>query len=533
MKPTKEGLSWNVALPAAEPDQSSLTQDDPQVIAALEEYLAAIEEGQMLDRQEFLARHAAIAVPLASALEGLDFIQQVGPRIERDSREGPTPASPPPAAADPGVPLGDYRIVREVGRGGMGVVYEAVQLSLGRRVALKILPWAAAFDPRQLQRFRNEAQAAAQLHHTNIVPVFGVGSERGVHYYVMQFIDGRSLAQVITDLAKSTQGRAEQPGQPATPDCQPASPVSPSQCYDLPSAVPLDTTPVAALSTERSIKSATFFRAVVKLGVQAALALEHAHQLGVVHRDIKPGNLLLDLRGNLWITDFGLARCQSDNNLTLSGDLVGTLRYMSPEQALAKHWLLDHRTDIYSLGATLYELLTLQPVFRGRDREEILGKIASQEPLRLKHWNRAIPTELETIVLKALEKDGWNRYASARELAEDLQRFLNDQPIRARRPTLARIGVKWARRHRGIVLTTAVALVAGLVLGIAGLLASNVRSREEQARTEAARQRAVQNLAGTAKRRRSGGAPGGGGRLFPRRGHPEDLGVAGPRETSL
>src|SRR5262249_25182707 len=161
------------------------------------------------------------------------------------------------------------------------------------------------------------------------------------------------------------------------------------------------TTPVGNLSTERSPKDGAFFRTAAGLGMQAAQALEHAHQFGVVHRDVKPANLLVDVRGNLWITDFGLALCQSQAGLTLTGALVGTLRYRSPEQALAKRAVVDHRTDLYSLGATLYELLTLEPAFGGRDREELLRQIAFEEPRPPRRLNAAIPAELATIVLKA------------------------------------------------------------------------------------------------------------------------------------
>src|SRR5262249_34889016 len=146
----------------------------------------------------------------------------------------------------------------------------------------------------------------------------------------------------------------------------------------------------------------------------------HAHTLGIVHRDIKPANLLLDGRSGLWVTDFGLAHIQSDARLTMTGDLVGTLRYMSPEQTLAKRVVVDHRTDVYSLGATLYELLTLAPAFRGNDRQELLRQIAFEEPVRPRGLNKAIPMELETIVLKALEKNPAERYTTAKELADDL-----------------------------------------------------------------------------------------------------------------
>jgi serine/threonine protein kinase len=232
--------------------------------------------------------------------------------------------------------LGDFKILRELGRGGMGVVYEAEQVSLNRRVALKVLPLAATMDPRQLERFRHEARAAGLLHHPHIVPVYGVGCERGVHYYAMQLIEGCSLAAVI-------EGRR---------GSEPASGPEPA------AAGRAQTRPLAGPGTVPSRRAQQPFRRVAELVSQVADALEYAHAMGVVHRDVKPANLLLDAGGNVWVTDFGLARLGESSGLTISGDLLGTLRYMSPEQALARHALVDHRTDVYSLGATLYELLT-------------------------------------------------------------------------------------------------------------------------------------------------------------------------------
>jgi hypothetical protein len=233
------------------------------------------------------------------------------------------------------------------------------------------------------------------------------------------------------------------------------------------------------------------FHVIASLGIKAARALEYAHSTGIVHRDVKPANLLLDRDGNLWVTDFGLALVQSDANLTRSGELLGTLRYMSPEQALSKPALVDHRTDIYGLGATLYELLTRRPVFSGTDRQELLRQIAFDEPIAPRRLDPGIPHELETIVLKALAKTPSERYASAGELADDLQRYLNDQPILARRPTVLERAAKWSRRHRGLVVAT-VALLLILVagLGVSTLLIAKAYESERNRAEEARLQRA-------------------------------------------
>jgi tetratricopeptide (TPR) repeat protein len=350
---------------------------------------------------------------------------------------------------------------------------------------LKVLPFAATMDPRQLQRFHNEARAAACLHHSNIVPVHFVGSERGVHYYAMQFIDGRPLSGLIRQM-REAEGQGASPTPPAE-----AQAAEPERTVAYQPAVAAG----AANATLRADGEATprtgpgkrgrdYWRQVAQLGVQAAEALDHAHQMGIVHRDVKPGNLLLDGRGNLWVTDFGLAHLQhGEASLTLSGDLVGTLRYMSPEQALGQRVLIDHRTDVYSLGATLYELLTLQPVFSGNDRQELLRQIACEEPVRPRRLNKAIPPELETVVLKALEKRPQDRYATAQELADDLRRFLEDRPIRARRPSLVQRLRKWSRRHKPAVRAGAVCLVVSLavVAGSVGWVLGEQRARQRDA----------------------------------------------------
>ena len=247
-----------------------------------------------------------------------------------------------------------------------------------------------------------------------------------------------------------------------------------------------DTAPVAALSTLRAdssclpaYSSREYFRAVARLGIQAAEALDHAHQNGILHRDIKPGNLLLDDAGKLWITDFGLARIEADAALTMTGDLLGTLRYMSPEQALAKRVVVDHRSDIYSLGVTLYELLTLEPAFAAADRHELLRQIAFDEPKPPRRIERQVPGDLETIVLKTMRKASEQRYATARELADDLRRLLENKAIKAKPMTLREQTIKWSRRHPAIIWCAAIVVLAiAIIAAISSLLIASAYKRE-------------------------------------------------------
>jgi tetratricopeptide (TPR) repeat protein len=246
---------------------------------------------------------------------------------------------------------------------------------------------------------------------------------------------------------------------------------------------------VATLATERSTTSPVFFRSIARLGVQAAEALEHAHQMGVVHRDIKPANLLVDVQGKVWVTDFGLAHLQSNPGLTISGDLLGTIRYMSPEQALGKRAAVDPRSDVFALGATLYEMLTLEPAYDGHDRQEVLHQITFDVPRAPRQVNRALPAELETIVLKAMEKNPGDRYACAQELADDLRRFLENKPIHARRPGLKERVTKWAWRHKPLVTAGGlVLLVAVVALAVCMVLVWQEKERTVVALAEAEKQ---------------------------------------------
>jgi tetratricopeptide (TPR) repeat protein len=368
------------------------------------------------------------------------------------------------------------------------VVYEAEQLSLGRRVALKVLPFAAMLESRRLERFRHEAQAAAMLRHPNIVAVYSVGCERGVHYYAMDYVEGLSLAEVVEELgAESKELRTRDEKQVCSPHLRGEGSGEGAR----------DTAAVAALTTLKTTQPIEFFRSIARLGIQAADALDYAHQMGVVHRDIKPSNLLLDSTGKLWITDFGLAMTQSDAGLTMTGDLLGTLRYMSPEQAAGKRLPLDHRTDVYSLGTTIYELVAGRAAFDTSDRAELLRSIAEAEPTPLRKLVPTIPVDLATIIHKAMEKDAADRYSSAKELAHDLQQFLEHRPIVARPPSLVERAAKWSRRHVVLVWAGAFMLLAAtLGLGISTWLISAAHDKAITAgqRAESESHRAVENL---------------------------------------
>ena len=453
---------------------------DEALAELVDELAARIQGGESIDVEALARAHPEHADRLGPLLPALQALAGLG--------------APADGHACPSGVLGDFRIVREVGRGGMGVVYEAQQLSLGGRpVALKVLPFAGMFDPRYLLRFQNEARAAACLHHPHIVPVYAVGCDRGVHYYAMQFIDGLTLAAVIEGFQTQDQRTRLDNGPPSEAGPGP----------NAPARVTAAATPaIAALSTERATRPHEFIRTVARLGRQAASALDHAHQQGIIHRDIKPANLLLDGDQNVWVTDFGLAHFREECGVTRTGEIIGTLRYMSPEQTHGRG-VVDQRTDIYSLGVTLYELLTLRPAFRGDDRQELLRRIATEDPPGARRLNAAVPVELETIVAKAMAKAPEDRYGTAQELADDLQRWLDDKPIRARPPGARQRLRKWARRHLPLVIGLAAALVllaAGVVVGSIRYAVQQRQFAEEQSDWARERERSEQKIAGDLRR---------------------------------
>jgi serine/threonine protein kinase/WD40 repeat protein/Tfp pilus assembly protein PilF len=462
-----------------------------------EEFVERHRRGEHPALSEYVDRHPNLATEIRELFPALIRIEHLKPAAgeqtgafvpENSPRNSPTPEH-----------LGEYRILRQVGRGGMGVVYEAEQESLGRHVALKVLPAAGLMNPTFLERFRREAKAAARLHHTNIVPVFGVGEAGGIHFYAMQFIKGQSLDQVLSDVRRLRKQSGTEAGMDGLPrtisegsvaqglltgqfEMAPADGPDKSQPHTAAVQPPTPAEPWSAPSLSASGLSAggaeaQYFRSVARVGLQAADALAYAHRQGILHRDIKPSNLLLDQQGTVWITDFGLAKAEGSDELTQAGDIVGTVRYMSPERFEGRSL---PQSDIYSLGLTLYEMLTLRPAFHDTNKARLIGKVLHQPPLPPRRIDPHIPRDLETIVLKCLAKDPAGRYATPEALLEDLRRFLTDRPILARRSSIVERFRRWCRRNP-VVATLSGVVTALLVLLAVGSFVAALRLSERGA----------------------------------------------------
>jgi WD40 repeat protein/serine/threonine protein kinase/tetratricopeptide (TPR) repeat protein len=475
----------------AMPDSSG---DRNPVELLAEEFISRKRRGEKPTLSEYTDKYPDLAPEIRDLFPALLMMEDLG-----DSSIASTdPHSVAPVAIQQ---LGEFRILREVGRGGMGVVYEAEQESLGRRVALKVLPPHALNDAQQIRRFEREAKAAARLHHTNIVPVFGVGHHEGTHYYVMQFIQGLGLDAVLEELRPLRLANVHKPVEAAVAEAV-VSPMkqmarslvtgsfgwadaSSNEHVDKAESTVTDRAsdsfparlPNGSTVSSRSGSDDRYWRSVARIGVQAANALEYAHNQGVLHRDIKPSNLLMDINGTVWVADFGLAKSADAEDLTHTGDIVGTIRYMAPERFQGRS---DTRSDVYSLGLTLYELIALDPAFSERDRPKLIQQVLHEEPLPLRKLNRAVPRDLETIVQKATAKEPGQRYARAVDLAEDLQQFLEDRPIRARRAGLSERFWRWCRRNPALAASTSLAafgLVAITALSVIfGVLQSGART---------------------------------------------------------
>ncbi len=467
--------------------QSLADHDQQQIAELLDRYATHLECGNETAAALLLERNPQLGASWSEHLEMLQALCRASRDAELKQKTGQPRTAGQGESNDVNAghsQLGDYRLGREIGRGGMGIVYEATQISLRRKVALKVLPFAAVLDKQQVARFRNEAQAAASLHHPHIVPVYAVGCERGVHYYSMQLIDGQTLDQVFASSAA-----LPVPHQDAMVQQQTTMDALPS-CVKSSSAIvasELAGRSTQAVGTDRastvqSIRNHNYIQNTVELVICIADALDFAHQQGVIHRDIKPSNLLVDSGGKVWVADFGLARVRGLANLTAEGKVMGTARYMSPEQIAGRAQEVDHRTDIYSLGITLYELLTLQAAFKSQNRETLFAAIELTEPVSARRLNPAVAIDLDTIVQKAIPKRKEDRYATAGEMAEDLRRFLAGKPTLARRPTPFERAMKWAARRQRLVAT----VFALLLLAVSGLaIATAMVSRQSRLKDQA------------------------------------------------
>jgi serine/threonine protein kinase/tetratricopeptide (TPR) repeat protein len=443
--------------------QTLTAEQRDRLTEILDRYFIALEQGVPQCQEEILAANLDLAEPLELYFKSFEQVHEMAVRFT-GAPQGAVPPEPLGAEAETRR-IGDFELIRELGRGGMGVVYEARQISLDRRVALKTLPFAAVLDAKQIARFKNEAQAAAQLHHPNIVPVYAIGAERGVHYFAMQYIDGQPLDRAIEELrSQGNKGAAGTPGNDA------------------------ETIEFIVGSTQRSSgtrgtkRPHEHVRTSVSLGIAAARALHAAHEMGVVHRDVKPSNLLLDSAGKIWVADFGLARCQANASLTRTGEVLGSMRYMSPEQAAGRTPLVDHRTDVYSLGATLYELIALRPAFGDEDGPSLLRKIEQVDPPALRTLRQDVSIDLQSVIAKAMAKQPSERYGTAAEFADDLQRVLNGQATLAKPPSVVERMTKWTRRHAQLVtIVTAASLLATVGLAAATLLVVREKQKTDVA----------------------------------------------------
>jgi serine/threonine protein kinase/tetratricopeptide (TPR) repeat protein len=446
------------------PIATPLTLSDEQqkrLTQALEQYLDWLEQGEHADIDRLCADFPDLATVIRKHIPG-QAQRKASAKLTHQEKPPTIKPSADRKWIEPPKKLPDYDLLEEIGRGGMGIVFKAKQLSLDRIVALKILPNAATWDCKQIARFQNEAQAAAQLNHPNIVSVHSVGNEEGTYFYSMPLIDGISLEKAVRRIKADPEFTFEHVV-PADSSMCPAPAYEESRnSYQSslarnlfnrssgPSGIGSQRSKAKRArlkSIHRAIQSPGYVRAVVELVAQAAEALHFAHQHGIIHRDIKPSNLLLDRQGNLWITDFGLAMMVGHSGLTGPGDVMGTLKYMSPEQTSGKsHWI-DQRTDVYSLGITLYELLTLHPVVDSEDRFEMLKQIRVNSPPSVRSRNPAVSKTLENILFKAISKYPEERYATAQLFAEDLGRFLSGGRSLAKGPGMLQNLSRIVRRN--------------------------------------------------------------------------------------
>ncbi len=437
------------------------TQGLTRAAELFEAWQERVERGSAEPYEEFVAAHAELREELESLRRADEGLRAFRPPSSSHSLPDPGSDSGKRRSGGhlaPGDTLGDFRIERELGRGGMGIVFEAEQISLHRRVALKILPAQLTLNRQALERFQREAEITGRLKHRGIVDIHQVGEQDGIHFIVMELVDGASLDRVIDRMRGESFEHVRK--------MRIADVVSAHGLDDPPPADAKPPSGEPGSKTRKASSSASnknYIESSVRLICQVADALEHAHKAGVIHRDIKPANILVRGDGAPVLTDFGLARESGLPGITVTGTFAGTPNYLSPEQAMSGRVPVDHRSDVFSLGATLYELVTLHYAFEGKNLHEVLSKILSKPPIPPQRHNPALAPDLVTILEKALEKDPDRRYQSAAELAEDLRAFIEYRPIRARRTATVVRALRWVRREP---LKAVLGFV--LVLGVPG-----------------------------------------------------------------
>ena len=482
-----------------------------------DEFAARCRKGETPSIAEYAAAHPRLARRIEELFPAVAMLE----RWRREERAARRAVAVRERFARPPEQLGDFVILRELGRGGMGIVYEAEQRSLARRVAVKVLPKHVLLLDKHLKRFQREAQTAAKLRHTNIVPVFGAGEHEGLYYYVMPLVRGVSLDEVIRELKSPTElcrvdgltvTRDVEPTMPASGPTRPRRwlPVKRSTggrtrynaeiaatvvrrliAEKFPTASPAAGDSPRSLASITALaapcRSADAWRWAARIGLQAAEALRYAHAHGTLHRDIKPGNLLIDEEGGVSVADFGLARAVDRAEASQTSEVAGTLRYMAPEQL---HGAADARSDVYALGLTLYELLTLQPARQGpADSPCLDARAVSAEPLPPRRLDAAIPRDVETVVLKCLAAEPARRYQTAEALAADLRCCLQDRPIQARRASWRERAGRWCRRNPALAAMSA--LVGLLLIAVVATgITSGIRTRRAYAEATAALARA-------------------------------------------
>ncbi len=428
------------------------------------DFVARYRNGERPTVEEYASRHPDLSDPIRRVFPLVLSVEKI--KIDQQSEKDGSAT----LAGRELERLGDFRLLREIGRGGMGIVYEAQQESLGRRVAIKVLPKQSLLDDDALHRFAREASTAAAMHHPNIVPIFGTGECDGTHYLVMQLIRGQSLDRLI--------------GSAFSKECPPPSDAVSNVRQNVDCARPGLPSDDGVGTTNIKIEDGVFeCSTAAEIAAQISDGLAYAHGNGVLHRDVKPANILIDEDGVAQLTDFGLARNTRDDP-TMTQVLSGSPRYMAPERFQGQS---DERSDVYGVGLTLYEMLAGFPAFKGLTPQQLPEAVKHHLIKPLRDIRPDVPTDLRTIVAKAINPEPAHRYQSAAELRDDLNRYLRDEPIHARRSTAFQKFVRWCRRNPRLAGVTGIAIVS--------LLAATAASSVGFAMTSAANKRAIAALA--------------------------------------